>query len=125
MKKVFFLFITFICSLTIVYAQDEYVQKWMNDDVSVDAAKHMIQVDDGLIVGGSDSSGIVQLAKYDNHGKEIKTLKLDYEGIVSGFFEKDGKYYFIATNYEKDWEVFIYEITSDLTIVRKSNTGFI
>ena len=124
MKKVFFLFITFICSLTIVYAQDEYVQKWMNDDVSVDVAKHMIQVDDGLIVGGSDSSGIVQLAKYDNHGKEIKTLKLDYEGIVSGFFEKDGKYYFIATNYEKDWEIYIYEITSDLTIVRKSNTGF-
>ena len=124
MKKVLFLFITFICSLTIVYAQDEYVQKWMNDNISIDVAKHMIQVDDGLIVGGSNSNAKAQLAKYDHNGKEIKTLKLDYEGTINGFFEKDGKYYFIATNYEKDWEVYIYEITSDLTIVRSNNTGF-
>ena len=124
MKKVLLFLLIFICSLTIVYAQDEYVQKWNNDNISVEAIKHMIQTDDGLIVGGYDHDFVVQLAKYDHNGKEVKTLKLEYEGTVCGFFEKDGKYYFITTDDDNWWEVHIYEITVDLSIVRHMATGY-
>ncbi len=124
MRRVLLFLLSFICGLTMVYAQDEYIQKWKNDDLSIEAARHMIQTDDGLIVGGYDNDFVVQLAKYDDSGKEVKTLKLEYEGTVCGFYEKDGKYYFITTDDDNWWEVHIYEITTDLSIVRHVATGY-
>ena len=124
MKKVLFFLLSLFCFVTISRAEIAYVPKWKNDSLSIASINHMLQTKDGLIIAGYDQEYNVLLVKLDKDGKEIKKLKFEYEGMVNGLFEANGKYYAVTSNDDSDWEIIVYEITTDLTIVRKKETGY-
>ncbi len=127
MKKVLFFLIAIFVSLGFANAKEVYTLDWKNDQLplgSVGTIRHMLPVDDGILVGGYDDDFHVTMIKLDKSGKEVKTLTLDYEGVVNGVYEYNGKYYFIATNDDESWNIYVYEIDNDLNVVRSKATGF-
>ncbi len=127
LKKIFLLLVMLFLGISVVNAKEDYTVSWKNDELSngsvVGTIRHMLKIDDGLLVGGYDDFKVMVM-KLDNDGKEVKKLVLDYEGVVNGIYEYNGKYFFIATNDDELWNFYVYEINSDLEIQRSKATGF-
>ncbi len=98
MKKFIIFLMSLFLGIGIVSAKEEYNVSWINDELSngsvVGTIRHMLKVDDGLLVGGYDDFKVMVM-KLDNDGKEVKKLVLDYEGVVNGIYEYNGKYFFL------------------------------
>ena len=122
-KILFSLLIVFV-GVMFVNAQEEYKLNWKSDQLSIETIRHMLPVSDGVLVGGYDDDFHVMMIKLDKTGKEVKSLTLDYEGVVNGIYEYDDKYYFIATNDDEMWNVYVYQVDKDLNIVKSKGTGF-
>jgi len=124
-----FVFAVGLCLLFFgtVSAKENYRVKWKNDELSngsvTGTIRHMLKIDDGLLVGGYDDF-YPMIIKLDNEGKEVKKLVLDYEGVINGIYEYKGNYYFIVTNDDEYWNVYVYQIDKDLNIVASKATGF-
>ena len=122
----------FILSLSVLFmgivsAKEDYRISWKNDELSnanvTETIRHMLKIDDGLLVGGYDDF-YPMIIKLDNTGKEVKKLVLDYEGVINGIYEYKGNYYFITSNDDDYWNVYVYQIDKDLNIVASKGTGF-
>jgi len=123
-NKIFFALLIGFVGIIFANAQEEYKLDWKSDQLSIETIRHMLPISDGILVGGYDDDFHVMMIKLDKNGKEVKTLTLDYEGVVNGIYEYNGKYYFIATNDDEMWNVYVYEIDKDLNIERSKATNF-
>ena len=124
LKNIMFMFVLMVIGISLVNAKDQYTLNWKSDNLSIETIRHMLPVSDGVLVGGYDDDFHVMMIKLDKTGKEVKSLTLDYEGVVNGIYEYDGKYYFIATNDDEMWNVYVYQVDKDLNIVKSKGTGF-